>query len=85
MEDKAVQAVRAKRDSTMRVGSRLVREGKAAAFISAGNTGAAMATAKSYREPSKGRFIAIPIATRTCVHGAWHARSPDWVSNRKTG
>src|SRR5438094_6048325 len=46
MEDKAVQAVRAKRDSTMRVGSRLVREGKAAAFISAGNTGAAMATAK---------------------------------------
>src|SRR5205823_9861626 len=34
MEDKAVQAVRAKRDSTMRVGSRLVREGKAAAFRS---------------------------------------------------
>src|SRR3954470_863208 len=30
----------------MRVGSRLVREGKAAAFISAGNTGAAMTTAK---------------------------------------
>src|SRR2546428_1313519 len=46
MEDKAVQAVRAKRDSTMRVGSRLVREGRAAAFITAGNTGAAMATAK---------------------------------------
>jgi len=46
MEDKAVQAVRAKRDSTMRVGLRLVRNGDAAAFISAGNTGAAMATAK---------------------------------------
>jgi phosphate acyltransferase len=46
MEDKAVQAVRAKRDSTMRVGLRLVREGKASAFITAGNTGAAMATAK---------------------------------------
>jgi len=46
MEDKAVQAVRAKRDSTMRVGLRLVRDGKASAFISAGNTGAAMATAK---------------------------------------
>jgi glycerol-3-phosphate acyltransferase PlsX len=46
MEDKAVQAVRAKRDSSMRVGLRLVREGKAAAFITAGNTGAAMATAK---------------------------------------
>jgi phosphate acyltransferase len=46
MEDKAVQAVRAKRDSSMRVGLRLVREGQAGAFISAGNTGAAMATAK---------------------------------------
>jgi phosphate acyltransferase len=46
MDDKAVQAVRAKRDSSMRVGLRLVREGKAVAFITAGNTGAAMATAK---------------------------------------
>src|SRR5437870_4432179 len=46
MDDKAVQAVRAKRDSSMRVGLRLVREGEASAFISAGNTGAAMATAK---------------------------------------
>jgi glycerol-3-phosphate acyltransferase PlsX len=46
MGDKAVQAVRAKRDSSMRVGLRLVREGQAAAFITAGNTGAAMATAK---------------------------------------
>jgi glycerol-3-phosphate acyltransferase PlsX len=46
MEDKAVQAVRAKRDSSMRVGLRLVRDGKAQGFISAGNTGAAMATAK---------------------------------------
>lgn len=46
MRDKAVQAVRAKRDSSMRVGLRLVREGQAAAFLTAGNTGAAMATAK---------------------------------------
>lgn len=46
MEDKAVQAVRAKRDSSMRVGVRLVRESKAAGFVTAGNTGAAMATAK---------------------------------------
>ena len=49
MDDKAVQAVRAKRDSSMRVGLRLVREGRAAAFISAGNTGAAMATADASR------------------------------------
>lgn len=46
MEDKAAQAVRAKRDSSMRVGLRLVREGRAAGFFTAGNTGAAMATAK---------------------------------------
>jgi len=46
MEEKAAQAVRAKRDSSMRVGLRLVREGQAAGFITAGNTGAAMATAK---------------------------------------
>jgi glycerol-3-phosphate acyltransferase PlsX len=46
MEDKAVQAVRSKRDSSLRVGLRLVREGQAAGFVTAGNTGAAMATAK---------------------------------------
>ena len=46
MDDKAAQAVRSKRDSSMRVGLRLVREGHAAGFITAGNTGAAMATAK---------------------------------------
>ena len=46
MQDKAAQAVRAKRDSSMRVGVRLVREGRAAGFVTAGNTGAAMATAK---------------------------------------
>jgi len=45
MEDK-VEAIRAKRDSSMRVGLRLVREGQAAGFVTAGNTGAAMATAK---------------------------------------
>jgi glycerol-3-phosphate acyltransferase PlsX len=46
MDDKAAQAVRAKRDSSMRVGLRMVREGTAAGFFTAGNTGAAMATAK---------------------------------------
>lgn len=46
MEDKAAQAVRSKRDSSMRVGLRLVREGRAEGFVTAGNTGAAMATAK---------------------------------------
>src|SRR3954466_703259 len=46
MSEKAANAVRSKRDSSMRVGLRLVREGRAAGFVTAGNTGAAMAAAK---------------------------------------
>ena len=46
MQEKAAQAVRSKRDSSMHVGLRMVRDGKAAGFVTAGNTGAAMATAK---------------------------------------
>ena len=46
MEEKAAHAVRTKKDSSMRVGLKLVREKKVAGFVTAGNTGAAMATAK---------------------------------------
>jgi glycerol-3-phosphate acyltransferase PlsX len=46
MDEKAAHAVRSKRDSSMRVGLKLVREKKVAGFVTAGNTGAAMATAK---------------------------------------
>ena len=46
MEEKAAHAVRSKKDSSLRVGLKLVREGKAAGFVTAGNTGAAMATPK---------------------------------------
>jgi glycerol-3-phosphate acyltransferase PlsX len=46
MDEKAAAAIRGKRDSSMRVGCKLVREGRAAGFITAGNTGAAMATSK---------------------------------------
>jgi glycerol-3-phosphate acyltransferase PlsX len=46
MEEHAAKAVRAKRDSSIRVASRLVREGVAHGLVSAGNTGAVMATAK---------------------------------------
>src|SRR5690242_10223454 len=46
MDEKAAQAVRSKKKSSMHVGLRLVRDGKAAGFATAGNTGAAMATAK---------------------------------------
>ena len=46
MDDKAALAVRSKRDSSMRVGLKMIREGRAGGFVTAGNTGAAMATAK---------------------------------------
>jgi phosphate acyltransferase len=46
MDEKPVQAVRSKKDSSMHVGLRLVRDKKVVGFVTAGNTGAAMATAK---------------------------------------
>lgn len=46
MEDSAAKAMRAKRDSSIRVAARLVKEGDADGLVSAGNTGAVMATAK---------------------------------------
>jgi phosphate acyltransferase len=46
MDDSAGKAVRAKKDSSIRVASRLVKAGEAEGVVSAGNTGAVMATAK---------------------------------------
>src|SRR5438067_10081716 len=43
MAESPSQALRRKRDSSLRVAADLVKDGKASAFISAGNTGAAMA------------------------------------------
>ena len=45
MEDAPVQAIRRKKDSSMVVGLNLVKEKKADAFVSAGNTGALLAGA----------------------------------------
>jgi phosphate acyltransferase len=45
MGESPSQAVRRKRDSSLRVAAQLVKDGDAAAFVSAGNTGAAMAIA----------------------------------------
>ncbi len=45
MTDSPTQAVRKKRDSSVHVAAKLVRAGDADGFISAGNTGAVMATA----------------------------------------
>src|SRR6202163_584390 len=46
MEDSAAKVVRTKKNSSIHVAARLVRDGAAQGFVSAGNTGAVMATAK---------------------------------------
>jgi glycerol-3-phosphate acyltransferase PlsX len=46
MDDPVATSVRRKKKSSLRVGTKLVMEGRADGFVSAGNTGAAMATAK---------------------------------------
>jgi len=46
MEDSAATAARRKRDSSIRVAARLMREGTVSGIVSAGNTGAVMATVK---------------------------------------
>ncbi|MBL4638750.1 MAG: phosphate acyltransferase PlsX [Proteobacteria bacterium] len=46
MDESPAHALRGKKDSSMRVAINLVKEGRAAACVSAGNTGALMATAR---------------------------------------
>ena len=46
MEDSAGKALRAKKNSSTHVAARMVRDGEAQGWVSAGNTGAVMATAK---------------------------------------
>jgi len=54
MHDSAAKAVRTKKDSSMRIACRLVRDGEADGVVSAGNTGAMMATAKMVLRPIRG-------------------------------
>lgn len=46
MDESPAQALRSKKDSSMRVAINLIKEGKVQACVSAGNTGALMATAR---------------------------------------
>lgn len=54
MEDAAGKAMRSKKDSSIRVACRLVREGQAQGVVSAGNTGAVMAVSKTVQGMVKG-------------------------------
>ena len=54
MDEQPAKAARQKKDSSMVVGLRLVKQGEADAFVSAGNTGAVMAAAIMYLGRIKG-------------------------------
>lgn len=64
MDEPPAQALRGKKDSSMRVAINLVKEGTAQACVSAGNTGALMATA---------RFVlkTLPGIDRPAIITAW--------------
>jgi glycerol-3-phosphate acyltransferase PlsX len=70
--DEHTNAVRTKRDSSLMVGMRLVKEGKADAFASAGNSGAVMAAAlfglgriKGVERPALGSIY--PASPEPCL------------------
>jgi glycerol-3-phosphate acyltransferase PlsX len=68
MDDPVAISVRRKKKSSLRIGARLVADGYADGFISAGNTGAAMATAKMVIGMLRGvdrPALAAMIPTRT--------------------
>jgi len=54
MDEQPAQAARHKKDSSIVIGLRMVKEGQAGAFVSAGNTGAVMAAAIMYLGRIKG-------------------------------
>ena len=69
MGDSPVQAIRRKKDSSMIVSIDLIKDGKADAFVTAGNTGAAMAAATLHLGPLPGiKRPGIAISTPT-LHG----------------
>lgn len=73
MDESPAQALRSKKDSSMRVAIDLVKEGVAQACVSAGNTGALMATARFVLKTLTGidrpAIIAkLPTATNKPVH-----------------
>jgi len=72
MDDLPVVALKRKKDSSMRVAINLVHEGRVQACVSAGNTGALMATSKFVLKTIKG--ISRPaICTRLPgIHGSTH-------------
>lgn len=72
MEDSPTAALKQKKDSSLAIGMRLHKEGKADAFVSAGNTGAVLSAStlilgriKGVSRPTIGTFI--PAECGTCL------------------
>jgi glycerol-3-phosphate acyltransferase PlsX len=72
MSDAPAEAVRKKKDSSMRVAIDLVKAGEAQACVSAGNTGALMATAKFVLKMLPGIDRPAIIAELPAIEGTVH-------------
>jgi len=72
MDDAPAMALRKKKDSSMRVAINLVHENKASAVVSAGNTGALMATAKFVLKTLKGIDRPAIVSSMPSVTGHTH-------------
>ena len=72
MSEPPAEALRRKKDSSMRVALNLVKEGRAEACVSAGNTGALMATAKYVLKMLPGIDRPAIIAEVPAIGGSVH-------------
>lgn len=72
MDEPPAQAMRSKKDSSMRVAINLVKEGRAAACVSAGNTGALMATSRFVLKTLPGIDRPAICTTLPAVSGHTH-------------
>ncbi|MDQ7091343.1 MAG: phosphate acyltransferase PlsX [Methylococcales bacterium] len=72
MDEAPAKALKNKKDSSMRVAINLVRDGKADACVSAGNTGALMATARFVLKRISGIDRPAIISTLPSTHGHTH-------------
>jgi len=88
MDEDAAQGVRRKKDSTLVRAAEAVRDGKASAMVSAGNTGATMAAAllrmgrlKGVNRPAIATVIPVPGSTPTILldSGANAEVQADWL------
>jgi len=72
MDDSPTKALKNKKDSSMRVAINLVRDGRADACVSAGNTGALMATARFVLKMIPGVDRPAIISTLPSIYGHTH-------------